>query len=85
MAQVILYTKENCPYCRMAKELLTEYHAAFQEIRVDLDSNKLSEMIERSNRRTVPQIFINDQSIGGYDDLAELAKSGKLKALLNQQ
>ena len=54
----------------------------FQEIRVDLDDSKRDEMIQKSNRRTVPQIFINGQPIGGYDDLAALAKSGKLDELL---
>lgn len=82
MAKVIVYSKENCPYCRLAKDLLTARKINFQEIRVDLDANKLNEMIEHSNRRTVPQIFINDQAIGGYDDLAALAKSGKLDDLL---
>jgi len=82
MAKVILYTKENCPYCHMAKELLTTRQVKFEEIRIDLDENKREEMIAQSGRRTVPQIFINDQSIGGYDDLAALAKSGKLDSLL---
>lgn len=83
MAKVIIYTKDNCPYCKMAKELLSARHIAFNEIRVDLDESKRDEMMQLSNRRTVPQIFINDQSIGGYDDLAALAKSGKLDGLLN--
>lgn len=83
MSKVIIYTKENCPYCRLAKELLSSRHVAFEEFRVDLDENKLKEMLLLSNnKRTVPQIFINDQSIGGYDDLAALAKSGKLDGLL---
>ncbi len=83
MAKVIIYSKEQCPYCRMAKDLLSAKKVAFEEIRVDLDADKLEEMLRLSNRRTVPQIFINDQSIGGYDDLAALAKSGKLDGLLN--
>ena len=83
MAKVILYTKDNCPYCRLAKDLLSARNIAFEEVRIDLDDNKRDEMIRLSNRRTVPQIFINDQSIGGYDDLAALAKSGKLDGLLN--
>lgn len=83
MANVIVYSKEICPYCRMAKELLSARGIPFKEIRIDLDENKRDEMIRLSNRRTVPQIFINEQSIGGYDDLAELAKSGKLDDLIN--
>ena len=78
MAKVVVYTTENCPYCRMAKALLSSRSISFEEIRIDLDESKRDEMLHRSQRRTVPQIFINDQSIGGYDDLAALAKSGKL-------
>ncbi len=85
MAKVILYTKEQCPYCRLAKNLLVAKQADFEEIRVDLDAQKLEEMLRLSNRRTVPQIFINGEAIGGYDDLAALAKSGKLDSLLNSQ
>lgn len=83
MAKVIVYTSDTCPYCHMAKELLTQRNIPFEEIRVDLDPVKREEMMRLSQRRTVPQIFINDQSIGGYDDLAALAKSGKLNDLLN--
>lgn len=83
MSKVVVYSKDNCPYCRLAKDLLSSRQVAFEEIRIDLDDSKRDEMIRLSNRRTVPQIFINDQSIGGYDDLAALAKSGKLDGLLN--
>ncbi len=82
MASVIVYSKENCPYCRLAKDLLKERQIPFEEIRIDLDDKKRDEMIRLSNRRTVPQIFINQESIGGYDDLAALAKSGKLDTLI---
>jgi len=83
MAKVEIYTKENCPYCRLAKSLLDNKQLAYEEIRVDLDAQKLTEMVSRSNRRTVPEIFINDQLVGGYDDLAAIAKSGKLDQLIN--
>lgn len=83
MAKVIVYSKAQCPYCDMAKELLTSRNIKFDEVRVDIDAEKLEEMMRLSNRRTVPQIFINDQSIGGYDDLAALVKSGKLDGLLS--
>ena len=82
MTKVIMYTKDQCPYCTMAKQLLNARNTPFTEIRIDLDDSKRDEMIRLSNRRTVPQIFINDQPIGGYDDLAALAKSGKLDDLL---
>jgi len=79
MVKIVIYTKDNCPYCRMAKEIFTGRKLAFEEIRVDLQADKLEEMIRLSQKRTVPQIFINDQSIGGYDDLTTLMKSGKLR------
>lgn len=82
MATVVLYTKAHCPYCDFAKELLHSKKASFEEIRIDLHPNKRTEMETRSGRRTVPQIFINDQPIGGFDDLSQLAKSGKLDELL---
>lgn len=82
MAKVVMYSKDDCPYCRMAKSLLDARQVSVKEIRIDLDDAKREEMMRLSNRRTVPQIFINDQSIGGYDDLAALAKSGKLDDLL---
>lgn len=83
MTKVIVYTTDHCPYCRLAKDLLKNRNIAFEEVRIDLDESKREEMMRLSNRRTVPQIFINDQPIGGYDDLAALAKSGKLDGLLN--
>lgn len=83
MANIIIYSKANCPYCEWAKTLLQQKKAAFQEIRIDLEPDKRIEMEQLSGRRTVPQIFINDQPIGGYDDLSALAKSGKLDDLLN--
>lgn len=84
MAKVVIYTTETCPYCVDAKKLLQQKGATFTEIRVDLDSEKRDEMMTRSGKRTVPQIFINDQSIGGFDDLSRLAITGKLDALLAQ-
>lgn len=81
---IVIYTKDHCPYCRMAKELLTARNQTFEEIRIDLNPERIEEMIKRSGgARSVPQIFINDVAIGGYDNLATLAKSGKLETLLN--
>jgi glutaredoxin 3 len=85
MAKVVIYTKDNCPFCVMAKNLLANYQVAFEEIRIDLDDRKRDEMIALSNKRTVPQIFINDQAIGGYDDLTALARTKKLNDLLNSK
>lgn len=85
MANITIYTKDNCPYCNMAKEFLSSRNLSFNEIPVEHDQEKLEEMLRLSQRRTVPQIFINQQSIGGYDDLVALAKSGKLDGLLNSK
>jgi len=84
MAKIIMYTKADCPYCDWAKQLLDAKHASYEEIRIDLEPDKRAEMEKLSGRRTVPQIFINDQSIGGFDDLSALAKAGKLDLLLKQ-
>lgn len=82
-ANIVIYTTEVCPYCVQAKQLLDRKGASYQEIRVDLDPQARDAMLARSNgRRSVPQIFINDQHIGGCDDLMALEKAGKLDALL---
>jgi glutaredoxin 3 len=83
MATVIIYSKADCPYCVWAKKLLTDKKVDYTEIRIDLDETKREEMIKLSGRRTVPQIFINSQAIGGFDDLSALAKSGQLDKLLD--
>ncbi|KTD66815.1 MULTISPECIES: glutaredoxin 3 [Legionella] len=82
MAEVIMYSTAYCPYCVRAKELLQQKHASFTEIRVDVQPELRDEMISKSGRRTVPQIFINGQHIGGCDDLYALDAQGKLDTLL---
>jgi glutaredoxin 3 len=82
MAQVIMYSTGYCPYCTKAKELLHKKNVAFTEIRVDLQPELRDEMIAKSGRHTVPQIFINGQAIGGCDDLYALENLGKLNQLL---
>lgn len=84
MAKVIIYTSANCPYCANAKALLDRKGVQYEEIRIDTEPTRLQEMIERSGRRTVPQIFINHQAIGGFDDIAKLEREGKLEELLEQ-
>ncbi len=69
MNKVLIYTTETCPYCVRAKQLLQTKGLAYTEIRVDLDETERDKMIAISGRRTVPQIFIDDQHIGGFDDL----------------
>jgi len=82
MTDIVIYSKEQCPYCVAAKQLFTAKGVAFKEIHVDQDPDQLSIMMERSGRRSVPQIFINDLPMGGYDDIAALEKTGKLNELL---
>tara|TARA_Y100001968_G_scaffold307743_1_gene325842 strand:- start:3162 stop:3407 length:246 start_codon:yes stop_codon:yes gene_type:complete len=76
-----MYTTEYCPYCERARQLLNHKNIAFDEIRVDNDPQKREEMISKSQRHTVPQIFINGKAIGGCDDLYALEASGKLDTL----
>ena len=80
---VVIYSKRVCPYCVKAKNLLNMKKVSFKEIMVDDSPEILQEMLQRSNnRRTVPQIFIHGQGIGGFDDLRDLDRAGKLDALL---
>lgn len=85
MPQVVMYTTAICPYCVRAKYLLAQKGVSFEEIRIDHDHEVMQEMMRRSNRQTVPQIFIGDFHVGGYDDLAALEMAGRLDALLLQE
>ena len=78
-----IYSKEWCPYCAKAKALMHSKQLEYEEIDVTSDAVREQEMVERSRRRTVPQIFIDEKSIGGYDDLAQLSATGELDQLLN--
>ena len=82
MAEVIMYSTIYCPYCVRARELLTSKNIPFTEIRIDEHPEKRAEMIEKSNRHTVPQIFINGRSIGGCNDMFALEANGQLDELL---
>ncbi|HXC20273.1 MAG TPA: glutaredoxin 3 [Steroidobacteraceae bacterium] len=79
---VTLYVSDWCPYCQRAKGLLTQKNIDFSEINVDEDVKFRDEMIARSNRRTVPQIFLGDKHLGGCDDLYALDDSGELDRLI---
>ena len=79
---VTLYVSDWCPYCMRAKGLLAQKNIAFNEINVEEQPKLREEMIARSSRRTVPQIFIDDKHVGGCDDLFELDRSGKLDRLI---
>ncbi|MDX2166587.1 MAG: glutaredoxin 3 [Deltaproteobacteria bacterium] len=82
MAEVVIYTTSSCPYCVQAKRLLDRKGVPYTEIDVSGDAEKRAEVMRASGRRTVPQIFIAEQSIGGFDELYELEKSGRLDGLL---
>ena len=84
MATVELYTTPICGFCHRAKTLLTSKGVSFSEVDVMADPSRRAEMMERANGgRTVPQIFINGEHIGGSDDLAALERASKLDALLS--
>ena len=86
MARVKLYCTAVCPYCVMAERLLKSKGVTeIEKIRIDLDPAKRAEMMEITGRRTVPQIYIRDYHVGGYDDLAALDHAGKLNELLEQE
>lgn len=82
MASVEIYTTGYCGYCRRAKMLLDSKAQAYEEIRVDLEPARRAEMIARAGRRTVPQVFINGEGIGGCDELFALERADSLDRLL---
>jgi glutaredoxin 3 len=82
MLDVTLYTTSTCPYCRGAKQLLNAKGISYTEIDVRSVETKV-EMVNRSGRRTVPQIFIGNRHVGGFDDLVQLDREGGLTEALN--
>lgn len=83
MAKIVMYSTAVCPYCIRAEQLLQRKGISeIEKIRIDLQPELHIAMVEKTGRRTVPQIFINEQHIGGYDDLAALDQAGGLNALL---
>jgi glutaredoxin 3 len=83
MPQITVYSGPNCPFCDRAKLLLKKKGANFQEFNVRADADKLAEMMQKSGgKRSIPQIFVGNQHIGGCDDLYALDSAGKLDALL---
>lgn len=82
-AHILMYCTEICPYCVRAERLLRERGVAeIEKIRVDLQPERRIEMTEKTGRRTVPQIYIGEHHVGGFDDLAALDRSGELTRLL---
>ncbi len=82
MKPVTMYSTQVCPYCVRAKMLLKERAIPFEEIDVSRDDAKREWLVKATGRRTVPQIFIGEESIGGFDDLAALDRSGELQQKL---
>lgn len=84
-SKVSMYVTGYCPYCGMAERLLQAKGVRdIEKIRVDLDPKLRHEMMERTQRRTVPQIYVGSVHVGGFDDLAALDRAGRLDALLEE-
>ena len=77
-----MYTTAVCPYCMMAERLLLSKGVEIEKIRIDVEPGRRAEMMEKTGRRTVPQIYVGETHVGGYDDLAALDRAGKLDPLL---
>ena len=82
MAKVLMYATAACPFCQSAERLLVAKGAQIEKIRVDLEPERRAEMMQKSGRRTVPQIWIGERHIGGCDDLYALDRQGGLDTLL---
>ncbi len=83
MPEILIYSANLCPYCTMAKRLFDNKGVSYSEINVDSKPGLRQEMMEKTRRRTVPQIYIGDLHVGGFDDLYALESSNKLDPLLN--
>lgn len=80
--EVLMYTTAICPYCVAAKNFLKSRGASYTEVRVDIDPARRAEMLARAKRSSVPQMFVGDVHIGGYEELVALDRAGELKPLL---
>jgi thioredoxin reductase (NADPH) len=85
MSAILIYSKSWCPYCDMTKRLLAQKQQQWTEVDVEADPARMAEMVERSGRRTVPQIFVGGRHVGGFDDLQALEDAGELDALLGRE
>ena len=83
MPKILIYSTRLCPYCTMAKQLLDKKGASYTEIRVDSEPGLREEMMEKTGRRTVPQIYIGDLHVGGFDELYYLEQQKQLDTLLS--
>ena len=82
MPAIVLYTSATCGYCVAAKNFLKSRGLEWKEVRIDLDPAERARMVERARRTSVPQIFIGDTHVGGYDDMMALHRAGGLEPLL---
>jgi glutaredoxin 3 len=82
LAKVVMYLTAACPFCQAADRLLRQKGAEVERIRVDLEPARRAEMVQKSGRRTVPQIWIGERHVGGCDDLHALERAGELDPLL---
>ena len=85
MADVVIYRTNYCPYCDMAERLLENMGVDFEEVDVTNDPETRRELVDRTGRKTVPQVFINGESVGGFDSLRALKSEGKLEAMLEAE
>jgi glutaredoxin 3 len=83
-ANIIVYTTDYCPYCVQAKQLLKRKSAAYTEVNIEHRPELRTFLIQASGQRTVPQVFINGKSIGGFSDMAALDKKGELDRMLKE-
>ena len=83
MAEITMYTKQSCPFCIMAKQLLQSKGQSWTEIDIEAEPARRGEMVARSGRHTVPQIWIRERHVGGFDELHALERAGELDALLS--
>ena len=83
--EITLYTTAICPYCVAAKNFLKSKGQVWTEVRIDLDFEQRQKMVAKANRTSVPQIFVGETHVGGYDDMIALHRAGKLEPLLAGQ
>lgn len=85
MPEITMYTSASCGYCVAAKNFLRSRGVEWREVRIDLDPEERTRMVERARRTSVPQIFIGDTHVGGYDDMMALHRAGELEPLLRDE
>jgi glutaredoxin 3 len=84
MADILIYSSAFCPYCVAAKNFLKARGLEWRELRIDTDPEARQAMMSKTQRTSVPQIFVNDTHVGGFDDMVELDRAGKFQPLLEQ-